>query len=230
MSPITLYGHPESGHSYKVKLMLDVAKVEYTYHQVDILVDRQARPEPFRSISMARFGEVPLVTIGQTHYVQSNAILIELADTIGLFGGSGRRCTVSCKEWLMWEANKIGLSLPHLRLARNYFPADYPPGAVQWLASRFQEDVGRLDKALQDGRHYILGDALSIADFSLAGYLFWSNQAQVQLPEAVIAWLGRIARLEGWQSPYACLSEQPGYETFGLIKEEFDPRAHPINA
>ncbi|MDO7896176.1 glutathione S-transferase family protein [Pseudomonas citrulli] len=227
MTAITLYGHPESGHSYKVKLMLDVAKVAYTYRQVDILVERDARPEPFRTLSLARFGEVPLVTIGDAHYVQSNAILIELADTLGLFGGSGRRGTVTCKEWLMWEANKIGLSLPHLRLARNYFPDDYPPGAVQWLASRFKEDVGRLDRELRDGRRYILDDELSIADFSLAGYLFWSNQAQVELPETVVAWLGRIARLPGWQSPYACLSEHPGYETFGLIKDEFDPRIAP---
>ncbi|SEO07993.1 MULTISPECIES: glutathione S-transferase family protein [unclassified Pseudomonas] len=224
MNPITLYGHPESGHSYKVKLMLDVAKVNYTYRQVDILVERDARPEPFRSLSLARFGEVPLVSIGQTHYVQSNAILIELADTLGLFGGSGRKGTLSCKEWLMWEANKLGLSLPHLRLARNYFPDDYPPGAVQWLASRFKEDIGRLDKELRDGRRFILDDELSIADFSLAGYLFWSNQAQVDLPGTVIDWLGRIASLEGWQSPYACLSQHPGYETFGLVKEEFDPR------
>ncbi|WP_338495616.1 glutathione S-transferase family protein [Pseudomonas sp. WP18] len=224
MTSITLYGHPESGHSYKVKLMLDVAKVDYTYRQVDILVDRDARPEPFRTLSLARFGEVPLLTLDGAHYVQSNAILIELADALGLFGGSGRRGTVTCKEWLLWEANKIGLSLPHLRLARNYFPDDYPPGAVQWLASRFQEDVGRLDKELCDGRRYILDDELSIADFSLAGYLFWSNQAQVELPETVIAWLGRIASLDGWQSPYACLSQQPGYETFGLVKDEFDPR------
>lgn len=224
MTAITLYGHPESGHSYKVKLMLDVAKVEYTYRQVDILIERDARPEPFRSLSLERFGEVPLATVDQMRYVQSNAILIELADTLGLFGGSGRRGTVSCKEWLMWEANKIGLCLPHLRLARNYFPDDYPPGAVQWLENRFKEDIGRLDKELRDGRRFILDDELSIADFSLAGYLFWSNQAQVELPETVIAWLGRIASLEGWQSPYTCLSQHPGYETFGMIKEEFDPR------
>lgn len=224
MSQIILYGHPESGHSYKVKLMLDVAHVEYTYRQVDILVDRDARPEPFRSLSLARFGEVPLVTIGQAHYVQSNAILIELADTLGLFGGSGRSNKgVSCKEWLMWEANKIGLSLPHLRLARNYFPDDYPAGAVEWLAKRFEEDIGRLDRALSDGRRYIIDDELSIADFSLAGYLFWSNQAQVKLPETVITWLQRIASLKGWQSPYNCLSQPPGYITFGLIKNEFDP-------
>src|SRR3546814_15070874 len=50
--------------------------------------------------------------------------------------------------------------------------------AVQWLAGRFKEDVGRLDKELRDGRRFILDDELSIADFSLAGYLFWSNQAQ----------------------------------------------------
>lgn len=220
---LKLYAHPESGHSYKVKLMLTLASIDHDYEVVDILLDRDRRPEPFRSLSLARFGEVPLLVSGQDVLVQSNAILLHLADELGVLGGSNPSLMARAREWLLWEANKLGLSLPHLRLARNYFPGDFSSGAVDWLQARYDADSLRLERELDDGRPFVLGDAFTIADCSLCGYLFWANQASVAVRPKTEAWLSRIAALPGWKSPYRLLDPSGMYETFGAVKSEFLP-------
>ncbi|MBX2823269.1 MAG: glutathione S-transferase C-terminal domain-containing protein [Gammaproteobacteria bacterium] len=63
-----------------------------------------------------------------------------------------------------------------------------------------------MDRELSDGRPWITGDQLTIADFSLCGYLFYADQAKVEVPDQVSGWLGRLTGLPGWQSPYDLLS------------------------
>lgn len=220
---ITFYGHPESGHCYKVKLLLTFAKIDHEYEIVDIFIDRNSRPEPFRSLSLSHFGEVPLLVSDGRALAQSNAILIYLARKYRIFGGDDPGRLERAQEWLFWEANKIGLSLPQLRLARNYFPTDYPRGSIKWLQGRYDADSGRLEQELADGRRFILGDSLTIADISLCAYMFWVNQAHVRPLPKTCAWLGRIAAMPGWRSPYQLLDPSATYQTFGAVKEEFLP-------
>lgn len=222
MKKLTLYGHPESGHTYKVKFLMDVSGIDYEYQLVDINLARSERPEPFRSLSLPRFGEVPLLTHGEDVYVQSNSILCFLGRHLRRFGGEDEQRMARAMEWLFWEHNKLGLCLPHLRLARSFFPEQYPEGAVQWLLSRYEEDVGRLAREFSDGRAFILGNEVSIADFSLVGYIYWANQAEVTLPETVMQWAMRMAGLPGWKLPYSLLSPERPYVTYGKIREELD--------
>lgn len=203
--------------------MLELAQIPHEYEIVDILVDREARPEPFRSLSRPHYSEVPLLQDDGHVMAQSNAILWHLSMNFEVFGGQDVEENTRIREWLFWEANKIGLCLPHLRLARNYFPDDFPPGAVEWLQSRFDTDVGRLERELSDGRSYVMGSRLTIADLSISSYLFWANQAQVTVPPFTRRWLARIASQPRWQSPYRMLSPSSPYTTFGVIKTEFDP-------
>lgn len=220
---LVLYGNPESGHAYKVKLFLDVAGLDYRYELVDIFVPREDRAEPFRSLSLSKFGEVPLLIHEERVYAQSNAILIYLAQLTGSYGAQSAGLFSNVKEWLFWEANKLGLSLPHLRLARNYFPEDFPLGAIEWLQCRFTEDVLRLDRELSDGRMFICGDDLTVADFSLCGYLFFANQAAVEVPGFVRSWMIRLQNLPNWKLPFELLSPDAAYVTFGVKKGQYDP-------
>ncbi len=198
-----LYGNRESGHSYKVKLLLAVADVPHTYEEIDLMQAREERPEPFRSL--ARFGEVPLLVHEGQALVQSDAILHYLASHLKAYGGESPERLDRCREWLFWEANRIGLSFPHLRFARKFAPRQYPAGALEWLGHRFEQDIARLDHEFADGRRFILGDAVSIADFALCGYLFWPEQAGVELPAQVGRWLDNIRGLPGWEHPYALM-------------------------
>lgn len=195
-----LYGSAESGHTFKVRLMLEVAALPYDYEEVDLRLERGARPEPFRSL--ARYGEVPLLVHEGQPYVQSNAILLFLAQHTRAFGGETPERLARCREWLFWEANRIGTSLPHLRYGQRFEPASYPPGVLDWMRSRFDADIARLDEELSDGRSFLLGDSPTVADFSACGYMFWPEQANVSYPPHVTAWLERIRALPGWRHPY----------------------------
>ncbi|WP_342119722.1 glutathione S-transferase family protein [Pseudoduganella sp. OTU4001] len=205
---IKLYGSAESGHTFKVRLLLEVAALPYEYEEVDLRIDREARPEPFRSL--AKYGEVPLLVHDGQPYVQSNAILLHLAQHTQAFGGETPERLARCREWLFWEANRIGTCLPHLRFGQRFDPQGYPPGVLEWMRTRFDADIARLDEELSDGRAFLLGDSPSIADCAICGYMFWPEQAGVSYPPQVTAWLERIRALPGWRHPY----DMPGVIPF----------------
>ncbi|NHR07200.1 glutathione S-transferase family protein [Chromobacterium haemolyticum] len=197
MTTLTLYGNRLSGHSYKVRLALMLADVSHDYVHVDLAVPREQRPEDFRAAS--RFGEVPVLVADGTALCQSNAILQWLANNFGqLSGEHGSRETV--REWLSWEANRVGLSVPNLRWSRlNRLPQ---PEVEAWLEQRARADLDTLDAALAE-QPYLAGQRLSIADLSASAYLWWLADAGLDIAgwPRVEAWLERIAQQPGWQHP-----------------------------
>ncbi|WP_337882958.1 glutathione S-transferase family protein [Chromobacterium haemolyticum] len=197
MTTLTLYGNRLSGHSYKVRLALMLADVSHDYVHVDLTVPREQRPEDFRAAS--RFGEVPVLVADGTALCQSNAILQWLANNFGqLSGEHGSRETV--REWLSWEANRIGLSVPNLRWSRlNRLPQ---PEVEAWLEQRARADLDTLDTALAE-QPYLAGQRPSIADLSASAYLWWLADAGLDIAgwPRVQAWLERIAQQPGWQHP-----------------------------
>lgn len=199
-----LFGHPDSGHAYKVKFFLEHFECEHDYEVVDIFSPRDLRSMEF--LNASKFAEVPLLLDEGTHHIQSNAILIHLSEKLDLFSNGNEK--KGCLEWLLWEANKIGMCLPQLR-ANEIFSAKYPEcklaeGAYEWLCARYSHDINVLDKELS-GKSYILGEHISPADFSLSAYLMYGNEANVEIPQNVESWLGRLREINGWQEPRAML-------------------------
>ena len=202
---LKLFGHPESGHSYKVKLCLSIGEIEHDYEVIDISLPRAQRPQSFQENS--KFQEVPLLIHDQAVYVQSNAILLYLAERFSVFGGGTSDQLRKCREWLFWESNKIGLCLPQLRFAEKFAPGEYNQGTLDWLLARYNQDINVIEQELSDGRDFILGDEITIADFSLCGYLYFAEQAKVDVPPMTSQWLDRISKLDGWMHPYQLFSE-----------------------
>ena len=198
-----LYGHPDSGHAYKVKLCLAVADIPHDYEEIDIFSARESRPAEFRQ--NAKFHEVPLLIDDGKPYVQSDAILLHLATKFKLFGAENTDTLNRCVEWLFWEANKIGLCLPQLRASKKFEEFKLSEGAEQWLTARYFHDIQILETELSDGRKFMVGDNPTIADFSLCGYLYFLDEAALEAPSFVQAWLQRISQLKGWSHPYKLL-------------------------
>jgi glutathione S-transferase len=208
MSEFVLYGSCEAGHSYKVQLLLNLAGVAHTYHEVDLRVARGERPEPFRSL--ARYGEVPLLVHDGKPYVQSNAILLHLAGHLRAYGGESAERLERVREWLFWEANRLGLSMSHLRDGQQSDDeVNYGPEVLRWFRRRFGADMVTLEEELSDGRAFLLDDAVSVADLALCAYMYWPEQAGVTYPPLVQAWLDRIAALPGWHHPYRMPGAEP---------------------
>lgn len=198
-----LYCHHESGHSYKVALALSLIGVPFEQRPVDLNQPRERRAADFRDVSL--FGEVPVLVFDDGLAVcQSNAILDTLARRYGKLDGRTESEQVRVREWLSWEANRIAMSLPHLRFSRRFTPAG--PALDAWFNERMLADFDRLDLALANN-DFLVGDEPTIADISCCGYLYWAEQADVDLSRwpALVAWLARISAQPGWHSPYDLL-------------------------
>jgi glutathione S-transferase len=197
-----LYGSRESGHAYKVKLALTLLDISHEYREVDLRVPLSQRRADFRRVSP--YGEVPVLVDAGVVFAQSNAILIQLARRTGKLGG---RHIDRVTQWLFWEANRIGLSVPNLRHAL-VFDGNAPPEVVAWLRYRAEADLSRLDSQLIDSA-FILGAECTVVDVACCAYLFWPEQAELDLTRwpNVLRWLDRIRSLRGWAAPYDLLGK-----------------------
>lgn len=196
-----LFGHPDSGHAFKVRFFMSAAGIDHAYEVVDIWQPRELRSKEFQAAST--FGEVPLLVDDGMAHVQSNAILLHLARQVGRWGGESAQRTSVCEQWMIWEANKIGMCLPQLRSYEKFEKNNTLENALPWLKARYEHDVGVLDSVLSDGRSWIIeDDQPSIVDFSLCGYLYFAEEAKLAVPSHVSAWLSRLSKLDGWQHPY----------------------------
>jgi len=198
-----LYCNHESGHSYKVALALSLIGVAFEQRPIDLNLPRQQRDAEFRKVAL--FGEVPVLMFDDGLAVcQSNAILDTLARRYARLDGQTADAQVRVREWLAWEANRIAMSLPHLRFSRRFTPAG--PALEAWFSERMHADLDRLDLAV-GAAPFLVGTAPTIADVSCCGYMFWADQARVDLGAwpNLQAWLARIRALPGWRAPYDLL-------------------------
>ncbi|WP_174874857.1 glutathione S-transferase family protein [Vogesella oryzae] len=202
MSNLILYGNRFSGHSYKVRLALVLGDVSHEYRHVDLATPRAERPPEFRAAS--RWDEVPALVVDGVAMVQSDAILLWLAESEGVLAGQpGDKQTI--REWLCWEANRIGLSLPNLRFARKF--EAQPAEVLAWLQARCQRDLDTLNQHLA-GQDYLLASGLTVADLAVSAYLWWAADAGIEVQgwPHVAAWLARIAARPGWEHPDALMA------------------------
>lgn len=197
-----LFGHPESGHAYKVALALTVLNLPFAYRPIDPALPRADRPADW--IAASRFGEIPVLLWRGQALVQSNAILLRLARDHDALGWSVDRSALT--EWLFWEANRIGFSLPNLRHGLRA-PLSAATADLAWFRARLTADLCQLDGALSEAS-FLLGPAVSVADIACSAYLFFADQIDLDLKAwpAVEAWLERIRSLAGWRHPYDLLA------------------------
>lgn len=192
-----LFGSSDSGHSYKVRSFLLLSGTPHSYHWIDLGTPRAERPAEF--VAASRFGEVPVLVDDGIALCQSNAILLHLAQkTTVLCGDSSEKQAVL--EWLSWEANRIGFSVPNLRFALLW--AAQPPDVITYLRKRAVADLHTLNSTLAL-TEFLLPSGPTIADISCSAYLFWL--AQISIAEAefphIQRWLSSIRALPRWAHP-----------------------------
>jgi glutathione S-transferase len=196
-----LFGSTDSGHSFKVKSYLQLSGTPHVYEWIDLSTPRPRRPPHFQAAS--KFGEVPVLVDGDRSLCQSNAILLYLAEKTGKLAGSAEEQS-HVREWLFWETNRIGFSVPNLRYAIRW--DKQPPDVLRYLRNRALADLSTLNLTLSTSE-YLLSSGPTIADVSCSAYLHWSDQAELSLAEYphVERWLRFIRQLPGWQHPDTAL-------------------------
>ncbi len=196
-----LYGNHESGHSFKVRLFLQLTDTPHEYHWIDLTQPRSQRHPSFVANSL--FGEVPVLIDNEKSLCQSNSILMYLAQKNQQLCGTPTEWA-HIVEWLYWESNRIGFSLPNLRFALRWSPQ--PQDVLDYLRNRVLSDLKTLNRFLSQSQ-FLVPSGLTIADISCSAYLFWLSQTGISIEDypSIQRWLIDISQQPSWQHPDVAL-------------------------
>ncbi len=199
----------ESGHSYKVALALNLAGVDWEPVYVDFFNGAARSPE-FRS-NINNMGECPVFIDGDTHLTQSGVIIDYITEKTGKFGGTTPEEKRDVLRWVLWDNHKMSSLAGITRFLTNFLPADKrSPDVIAFHKGRLKVSLDILNTALE-GREWLVGDAITAADLSCCGYLFYPEEFgfdRSSYPN-IDAWLTRISELPGWKHPYELMPGSP---------------------
>lgn len=209
MAEYTLHCFAQSGNAYKSALMLQLAGADWSPRFVDYF-GGETRTPAYRAINV--MGEVPVLEHAGKTLTQSGVILDYLGERFPDFGARGEDERREVLRWLLFDNHKLTSYTATYRFMRTF--ADRPEPAAAVLAEfrkRAETAWGILDAHLH-GRRFVVADRLTIADLSLCGYLFWSDEIGVDWAgthPAIAAWLDRIRRTPRWVAPYELMPGHP---------------------
>jgi glutathione S-transferase len=149
-------------------------------------------------------GEAPVLECDGGRLTQSGAILTYLSDKTGKFKPSeGDR--LEALRWILFDNHKFTSYFATQRFMRSFLPQAPDPAVVAFLKGRFDAALDVVERHLGKSK-FIVGDTPTIADFSLAGYMFYPpEESGYDWPKSnpnLAAWLERIRALPGWKDPY----------------------------
>lgn len=203
---VRLHGFSQSGNTFKVAFLLRALGVPWQPVFVDFM-HGATRAEAWRA-QTNEMGEVPVLDDGAVRLTQSGAILTYLARKHAAFDGGDEMQRLEVLRWLLFDNHKLTSYFASYRFMKAFAPAPPDPAVMAWLRGRLDAAFAILDKHLAANR-FVVGEAPTIADFSICGYLFYpvdesGYDVAAKFPQ-VAAWLERLRALPGWASPYDIL-------------------------
>lgn len=199
-----LYCFGESGNAYKAALALELAGVPWEPVFVDFFNGETRGPE-FGALNPMR--EVPVLDADGLILTQSGVIQDWVMDRTGRLGGANPEERREVLRWTIFDNQKVSGMAGPLRFLMNFVPEEKRPAEViGFLTGRMKAALKVIDGQLTS-RPWLVGDAISCADISCCGYLFYPepfNFDRADYPN-IDAWLDRIAATPGWKHPYDLL-------------------------
>ncbi|MEO1493593.1 MAG: glutathione S-transferase [Pseudomonadota bacterium] len=198
MADYRLHCFGQSGNAYKVALALELAGADWEPVFVDFF-NGATRSDDFKAINP--MGEVPVLEHAGRTMSQTGAILDYLTGTLGKYAAANGH---EALRWILWDNHKLTANLAVWRFLTNFAPEKMRNADV--IAFHKGRALGALN--VLDGhlaaRDWIVGDALSTADFSCVGYMYYTDEYDLDWANYpnVTAWRDRIAALPGWKHPY----------------------------
>lgn len=205
MAEYKLHCFAQSGNAYKVALALELAGADWEPVWVDFFKGGARSPEFTAKNVMA---EVPVLEHAGNTMSQSGVILDYLTETLGKYAPSDRR---EALRWILWDNHKLTANMATWRFLRNFAPEKMRnPDVIGFQKGRAVGALKVLNGHL-DGRDWIVGDALSTADLSCIGYMYYTDEYDFDWNEVpnVVAWRDRIAALPGWKHPHDLMPGHP---------------------
>ena len=201
-----LHGFCQSGNTFKVALLLRVLEQPWDPVFVDFM-HGMTRDESWRG-QTNEMGEAPVLEDGPRRLTQSGVILTYLAKKHGAYGGSTEDEQREVLRWLLFDNHKFTSYFATYRFMKAFGPAAPDPAVMGWLRGRLDGAFNIVNKHLSSSR-FIVGNAATIADFSMCGYLFYpveesGYEIEQRFPNIAV-WRDRVRAMPGWASPYDIL-------------------------
>jgi glutathione S-transferase len=209
MAQYKLHCFAQSGNSYKAALYLQCAGLDWEPVFVDFMNGQTRNPKWRETVN--EMGEAPVLEDGATKLAQSGVILTYLSDKTGKFKPAGDAARLETLRWMLFDNHKFSGYLATYRFLKCFYTQAPDPAVMALLKSRFDGALAIVEKHLGKSR-FIVGDEPTIADFSLAGYMFYPpEEAGYDWPAVspnVAAWIERMRALPGWKDPYELMPGQ----------------------
>jgi glutathione S-transferase len=190
--PVLLYDSPVSGNCYKVRLLLGHLGIPYERRTVDV-ADRSNRPEMLRGLNPSL--RVPTLVLDDGRSLgESGAILWYFGEgTRFVPEDPYRRARVL--QWMFFEQYDHE---PNVAVARFWLGYSGRPEAMPDRLEEWHRNGNRALAAMEghlDGRDWLVGDRMTLADIALYAYTHVAPEGGFELEPypAVRAWLDRVA-------------------------------------
>ncbi len=143
---------------------------------------------------------------------ESGAILQYLARKTGKLYGATERARVATDQWLMWQMGGVGPMAGQANHFLKYAPQMDPPQVLPYAQDRYRREVGRLYGVLDrqlEGRNFVTGDQLTIADIAIWPWAMgWEGQQQTLDDKPNFArWLKALGERPAFQKGRAVAAE-----------------------
>lgn len=210
MPEYQLHCFAQSGNAYRAALMLNLVGADWEPVWIDFFKGAVQRAPAFRA-GINEMGELPVLVHGERKLSQSGVILTYLARRTGRFLPEGEDEELEALRWILFDNQKVNGYLGPYRAIRNYTP-EPDLAAMAFLQGRFTNTLAIVNRRLE-AAPFLLGARPTIADVSLAGYLFYPAEEfgfdiGVDHP-AIGAWRERMRALPGWAHPYDLMPGHP---------------------
>jgi glutathione S-transferase len=193
---VLLYNSRVSGNCYKVRLLFAHLGSDYETRDVDV-VDRTQPREYLDGLNPAR--RVPTLVLDDGRpLAESNAILWYFGDGTR-FVPDDRYERAQVLQWMFFEQYDHEPAIAVARFLKTYSgrPELYE-SQRESLTKRGVKALRSLEQGL-DGRDWLVGDEITIADIALYAYTHAADEGGFSLDElpAIRAWLERVAAEPG---------------------------------
>jgi glutathione S-transferase len=193
---MVLYENAASGNCYKVRLLFAHLGIEYERRTLDV-IDRSDRPEVLGDLNPAL--RVPTLVLDDGRPLgESGAIL--------WYFGEGTRFVptdayerAQVLQWMFFEQydHEPAIAVVRFWVALSGTPEAFADRLDERMAAGYRA-LAAMERAL-DGRTYLVGQDLSLADIALYAYTHVAHEGGFELEDypAIRSWLQRVAATSG---------------------------------
>ena len=196
-----LYGFPPSPNTWKVRAVAAHLGIPLELEFIDL-----TKPRTPDYLAINPTGRTPTLVDGDFTLSESNAIMQYLASrTSNSLWPEDVRTRADIVRWQSWQlahwSADACLPLIFQRLVKKFLNLGAPDEAVVAKATEcFNREARMLDAHLAK-QPYLVGDAVTLADFGVAASLFYAKEGELPLASYphIQDWFGRVSALPAWR-------------------------------